>query len=57
MVKKISGQLNPDDLMTKYMSGEKTISDMEKLGFAAMHAWRASRTGLRVVEHEGSEIC
>ena len=35
MVKKILGQLNPADLMTKYLSGGKTISDMEKLGFAA----------------------
>ena len=35
MVKEVPGQLNPADVMTKYLSGEKTISDMEKLGFAA----------------------
>ena len=40
MVKKILGQLNPADLMTKYLIGGRTISDMEKLGFAAQDADR-----------------
>ena len=37
-VKKVSGELNPADLMTKYLSGAKTVSDMKKSGFAAEEA-------------------
>ena len=37
-MKKVSGELNPADLITKHLSGVKTVSDMKKLGFAAEEA-------------------
>ena len=42
MVQKIPGQLNRADLMAKYLSGGKTISDMEKFGFAALEGRSSS---------------
>ena len=37
-MEKVSGELNPADLMTKYLSGVKAVSDMKKPGFAAEEA-------------------
>ena len=45
-LQKIPGQLSPADLMTKYLSGGKTISDMEKLGFAAQEGRTSIVDGL-----------
>ena len=45
-LKRIPGQLNPADLMTKYLSGGKTISDMEKLGFTAQEGRTSIVDGL-----------
>ena len=45
-LKKILGQLNPADLMTEYLSGGKTISDIENLGFAAQEGRTSIVDGL-----------
>ena len=47
IVKKVSGELNPVDVMTKYLSGVKTVNDMKKPGFAAEEARTNIDDGLR----------